>query len=131
MIDPVEFSLAIPQGASRRWRFTLTNPDAISNAPDFTGAVFRLDLRNAASKRGAALLSLSSAGSATAGGSALAASGLGLGTYTLDLHLADEDTAALPYDTECAGDLEVEYPSGDVDRLARITFPTDGEYTHG
>lgn len=130
MIDPVEFTLAIPQGATRRWTFALTNPESTPDAPDFTGAVFRLDLRPAASKRSEALLRLSSATGATAGGSSLTASGLGVGTYTLAVHLSDEDSAALPYDTEIGGDLEVAYPSGDVDRLARITFVTDGEFTY-
>lgn len=130
MIEPVELPLPIPQGASRRWRFVLTNPSSAPDAPDFTGATFRLDIRNAASKRGAVFVRLTSAGPATPNGSTLTASGLGVGTCTLDLHLSAADSAALPYDTECAGDLEAAYPSGDVDRLARLTFPTDGEYTH-
>jgi hypothetical protein len=133
VLIPVEATLTLYQGATLRERFTVAaTAPGDATLPDFTGVVVRAHLRPAASKRGAALLSLGSDVAPTASGSKLALVGTpGPASLVFDLVVSGEDSATLPYDAELGSDIEVVYPSGDVDRLARLTFTTDGEFTHG
>jgi hypothetical protein len=129
MIAPTPLDLPLYSGATFARDFAFTAPPGPA-APDWTGAVVRLDLRRADRKKAPALVALASDAPASALGSTIAVAAAGPGVLTVRVRLSPAETAALPYDAQLGADLEVEYPSGDVDRLARITFTTDGEFTH-
>ena len=124
MMATESYAAALPNGATYNQEFTIT-----ASGVDFTGCVVRLDVRKTAN--GDALVSLSSDGAATEHGSTLAVSAAADGTLTFRVRLTDEETDALPFDATLYSDVEIVYPSGDVDRPLRITWTTDGSYTHG
>ncbi|MHB1065474.1 MAG: hypothetical protein ACYC1Z_13470 [Georgenia sp.] len=123
MMETTAHAAALPNGATYSQEFTVA-----ATGVDFTGCVVRLDVRKTAN--GDALVSLSSAGDPTTHGSALTVSAAGDGTLTFRVRFTDEETDLLPLDATLYSDVEIEYPSGDVDRPVRITWTTDGSFTH-
>jgi hypothetical protein len=128
MMETYQASLVLRNGTTVGHEIALQASDD-SLAFD-TLAEVRAHLRD---KKGDAtpLLSLSTAGPATPGGSYLAISEATPSRLVLRHILRPGDTERLPADEDLGEDFELVWPSEDVDRPLRIIWITDGEWTHG
>ncbi len=117
MTKPAKLKLAIYQGATFRKRLTW-KAGTPAVAVDLTGCTARMQVR-AEVESETVLLSLTTENDGiTLGGSA----------GTIDLYVADEDTAAIDWDSGVF-DLEIEHPSGEVTRLAEGSVSVSPEVT--
>lgn len=114
-----KYNFKLEQGAT--WRLQLTLKDSSDDPIDLTGHIVRMQLRTAHSAR-TALVSLTTV---------TPAHGISIPTPTngvVTLELTDEETALLP-PRELVYDVEVENPSGEVQRVLQGVATVDPEVT--
>lgn len=123
IVAPAKISLLIYQGATFRKRLTWKSGPTISEAKlvDLTGCVARAAIRENYDDPAALLDMTTENGRIVLDGAA----------GTIDLELAAETTAGLPYLKDGAlWDLEIEWPDGDVCRLFQGVVRISREVTH-
>lgn len=120
IIPPVNMPLTIYQGATFRKSWTWKHgADAASAVPvDLTGCAARAQIRATASAE-TAMIELTTENGRIA---------LGDAAGTVDLHIADEDTAPL-VPGKAKWDLEIVWPDGDVTRLFAGAVTVSAEVT--
>jgi len=124
IVAPVEMALTIYQGATFRQSFTWkSGPTATEAEPvDLTGCVARAYIREKYDSPAPLLDMTTENGRIVLGGAA----------GTVDLELAADATATLPYLKRGARwDLEIEWPDGDVCRLFQGAVTISPEVTYG
>lgn len=116
MSTPAKLKFTIYQGATFRKRLRWSDP---SKTPiDLTGCTARMQVRADVDAVLALLTLTTENGGITLGGPA----------GTVDLFIADEDTAVITWDGG-VWDLEIQHPGGDVIRLAEGSISVSPEVT--
>lgn len=118
MTTPAKLKLTIYQGATFRKRLTWKGPLPAQTPIDLTGCTARMQVRPEV-ESSTVLLELTTAnGGITLGGVA----------GTIELFVSDDDSAAFTWQSG-SWDLEIEFPGGDVRRLAQGTVNVSPEVT--
>lgn len=118
MTKPAKLKFTIYQGATFRKRLTWKGPLPAQTPIDLTGCTARMQVRPEL-KSATVLVELNTTnGGITLGGVA----------GTVDLYLSDEATAAFTW-LSGAWDLEIEFPGGEVIRLAQGSVSVSPEVT--
>lgn len=113
-----KYNFTIEQGAT--WRREIQVQDESDNPVNLTGHIVRMQLRTAHAAR-TALITLTTVSPAHG----ITVDAL---TGTITLELTDEETAILP-PRELVYDVEIENPSGEVQRILQGTATVDPEVT--
>lgn len=120
MTTPAKRKLTIYQGATFRKRLTWKGPLPVQMPIDLTGCTARMQVRHEVESP-TVLLELTTAnGGITLGGVA----------GTIELFVSDDASTLFTW-TAGAWDLEIEFPGGDVHRLAQGSISVSPEVTRG